>query len=240
MIGPLISRGHPGVPTVGVRRECMFAVWNLDPLDYSIVFVALRSQIYEECPASWTFGSVRAPLLLVRKVLSARCLLAVTRETLLLIGLRRVSTSGVLHHNASQRNGSNRNRSATHNWSATTYLGGATANATSAVGAKSSMRRVGKPAKHHCFDKLIHRVRWLTGWLRRWAPPDPHAVCRMVTRCLDSENGIVRQCLALHQPPPSDGVTLREWPDLGGSGVAGTPLADTTVVRTGTASVGTE
>jgi hypothetical protein len=32
MIGPLTSRGHPGVPTVDVRRECIFAVWILDSL----------------------------------------------------------------------------------------------------------------------------------------------------------------------------------------------------------------
>jgi hypothetical protein len=63
----------------------LFAVWNLDSADHSMFFVALRSQIYEECPASWTFGLVRAPLLLIRNVLSARCLLAMTRRFVLLL-----------------------------------------------------------------------------------------------------------------------------------------------------------
>jgi hypothetical protein len=47
MSGPLTSRGHPRVPTVGVRREFIFAVWKLDAADYSLFVVALQSQIYK-------------------------------------------------------------------------------------------------------------------------------------------------------------------------------------------------
>jgi hypothetical protein len=93
----------------------LFAVWNLDSADHSMFFVALRSQIYEERPASWMFGSVCAPLLLVRNVLSARCLLAVTRETCFRIGLPRLSPSGVFTTTHLSETRSNHNRSATHN-----------------------------------------------------------------------------------------------------------------------------
>ena len=60
--------------------KILFAVWNLDRADYSMFFVALRSQIYKESRASWPTVGVRAPLLLIRNVLSARCLLAVTKR----------------------------------------------------------------------------------------------------------------------------------------------------------------
>jgi hypothetical protein len=36
------------VPTVDVRHEYIFAVWNLDTSNYSIFFVALQSQIYKK------------------------------------------------------------------------------------------------------------------------------------------------------------------------------------------------
>jgi hypothetical protein len=48
MSGPLTSRGHPRVPTVGIRREFIFAEWNLDAADCSIFFAALQSQIYKK------------------------------------------------------------------------------------------------------------------------------------------------------------------------------------------------
>jgi hypothetical protein len=74
----------------------LFAVWNLDRADHSMFLVALRSQIFRERPASWTFGSMRPPLLLVGNVLSACCLLAMTRRLCFSIGLPLVSPSGLL------------------------------------------------------------------------------------------------------------------------------------------------
>jgi hypothetical protein len=51
--------------------DVLFAVWNLDSADYSMFFVALRSQIYKESRGSWPFVSLRAPLLVIRTVISA-------------------------------------------------------------------------------------------------------------------------------------------------------------------------